>query len=230
MPYLTRYHQFTPITGTYEAMIHSGEINLIQSDSLRAGMINYYGIMNHVTEHIQRMNTWTIQLLDSPIAEEFFTSDIIQMERPKRPVINYASLINDRRFDRFLVKISTAAVNRINFYSYLLVQIEKIRHELEKIQPMHFYEPDSLELTRYTGMYVIHDAVHIEVIQKNGWLYAQVTGQPFLSLFSMSKGVFAYNAIEAEIHFHAEPGEKADRLVLFQGEYRIEAAREENDI
>jgi len=55
----------------------------------------------------------------------------------------------------------------------------------------------------------------------------QVTGQSSLSLFPMSNGVFAYNAIEAEIHFHAEPGEKADRLVLFQGEHQIEAVRKE---
>jgi hypothetical protein len=58
------FSQFMPITGTYTALIQSGDINLIQDDSLRVEIMKYAGQMDAVLGLLQRSEDQTIRMAE----------------------------------------------------------------------------------------------------------------------------------------------------------------------
>lgn len=56
------FSQFMPITGTYTALIQSGDINLIRDDSLRIEIMKYAGQMDALLGLLQRGEDATIRM------------------------------------------------------------------------------------------------------------------------------------------------------------------------
>ncbi len=79
-------------------------------------------------------------------------------------------------------------------------------------------------LKQYPGVYVLDRESRFTVLLRDGRLYANLTGQPFLRAFAKAPDRFFYKAVAAEIAFNRHEGE-VQSLTLFQNGNEITARR-----
>jgi len=59
------YHRLEPVRGTYDALISSGQINLIRSSAIRAQLAKLFGTMGHGFEDAPLADRMGSELLES---------------------------------------------------------------------------------------------------------------------------------------------------------------------
>ncbi|MBN8417355.1 MAG: serine hydrolase [Verrucomicrobia bacterium] len=79
-------------------------------------------------------------------------------------------------------------------------------------------------LKQYPGVYELDRNARFTVLLRDGRMYVNLTGQPFLSAFAKAPDRFFYKAVAAEIVFNRHEGE-VHSLTLFQNGHEITARR-----
>ena len=76
---------------------------------------------------------------------------------------------------------------------------------------------DAKVLERYVGQYEIGPGFVLTVTREGSHLFAEATGQPRFEIFPTAATEFFLKAVDAQLTFHTEKGERADSVVLHQG-------------
>jgi len=77
-------------------------------------------------------------------------------------------------------------------------------------------ELDATALGDYVGKYQFDFGAVLDVVLKSGHLEARLTGQPAFPIFASTKDKFFYKAVDAQLDFERDAGEKVVRVVLHQ--------------
>ena len=80
------------------------------------------------------------------------------------------------------------------------------------------------ELKQYPGVYELDRDARFTVLQHDGGLWVNLTGQPFLRAFAKKPDRFFYKAVQAEIAFNRDKG-AIQSLTLFQNGQELTAKR-----
>jgi len=224
IPYITNYSINIPITGTYEAMISSGDINLITNDSIRTQLIHFAGLIDELKTHEQRFMDWMIDLFNSAAADEFFTADMLLKGRDNSGQIVWPDLLTSRNFHRLVSRLHIVSINLLAFQKMLIMDVEDLKNKLDKeigVPPA----PVNLDTDYIQGKYKLSDNLFIIIYKDKTQLKARVTGQTALNIYPESKTLFYYAAINAKIQFILDDSGKAISLVVVQNGRKNTAQR-----
>ncbi|MCK5148537.1 hypothetical protein KAR48_17410 [bacterium] len=215
IPFILSYSMYIPITGTYDAMLSSGDINLIRNIEVRTNIISFAGILKELQTHLHRFSSWTIDLLNSPAADDFFTVDMLLTGKDDSGTIDYGNMLRDRDFNRLITRLHVVSLNKISFHNGLLTEARKLKKNLmtevgEQGLPIDF------DTNRYLGKYEIAEGFYFYIFNENGQLRIRVTGQISANLYAESTTDF-YCAISGEhIQFLLDDEKNTTGLVFIQ--------------
>jgi D-alanyl-D-alanine-carboxypeptidase/D-alanyl-D-alanine-endopeptidase len=86
-------------------------------------------------------------------------------------------------------------------------------------------EIDAAALGDYVGKYQFDFGAVLDVVLKSGYLEAQLTGQPAFPIFASTRDQFFYKAVDAQLDFERDAGEKVVGVVLHQNGRDMRAPR-----
>lgn len=143
------------IDGNYKALIQSGHLSLITNDSLRSKLAAYGGRvavdMNKLLIWSENANTrWSYpffmeEWVDLTVTPDRNYTGIEGMPANNRFPIDYAILLNDRRFNSFVLLVHEDRVNTARFTRRILGLTTEIKKLLEtelKIKPVESSKRD----------------------------------------------------------------------------------------
>lgn len=122
---VTGYSTFDPSNGALNNLISSGQLELIQNDSLKITLSKWFGEVQDVKEDELRLIKFGDTHID-PIRLEY-----IAYNENSRFDRNSAKLLNDPNFENILLRTSRAFAYNIENYEFLRKEIEKIMALLE---------------------------------------------------------------------------------------------------
>jgi hypothetical protein len=127
---------FTPVTGTYGALVSSGDLRLVRTDSLRAAIVEYGATLDYE----QRMLGFFLQqafgqpapLAHSlPFMQAMFAAPDSIPALFRRSDFHLAQLRGDREFGGFLFALQVANNNRLVHLGLIRDATERLRAMLE---------------------------------------------------------------------------------------------------
>jgi hypothetical protein len=140
LPQVLSFTRFTPVTGTYGSLIHSGDIGLIENADLRRSLVSFASTWDLIWIELQRLGDWIYSAISSPVAQEFIIAEMMVLDpktRHKLPLevkekINYLSLLSDKRFNKFVADLYTGCSNRLVAYNALMKEVKEVIKQLNK--------------------------------------------------------------------------------------------------
>lgn len=142
MPKILTFTRFIPVSGTYGALIYSGDIKLLSNDDLRQHLVSFDGLWDLAQRELDRLGDWTYELLSRPVAQEFVLAEL-QITDPSqqehltemyKAQVDFEELLSDKRFSKFISDLWLGSNRRLLTYELLLDEIKLVGTELAAVE------------------------------------------------------------------------------------------------
>ncbi len=138
LPGINTFGRFAPKTGTYGALIHSGDIKLLQSQKLRRALVSFAAGWDFSTGELQRQGDWVYQTISKPVATKFLRAELMVRDpgSPPPPTeefeakIDHLALLSEPEFNKYIVDLWIGCSWRRGTFVELKTRAEAVLAEL----------------------------------------------------------------------------------------------------
>lgn len=124
---------FQPLTGTYAALVGTGDLRLVRTDSLRPLLVAYAARMESERQSLETSTPIGLGAVDVfprqlPFARTIFLD---KRDRPRGPPFDFAAVRDDPDVAALLFRLQASNVNRVTHLRRLPDQTRRLRRALE---------------------------------------------------------------------------------------------------